>query len=266
MSDARCTVVPAQPGLLKRAQAVAAELSLPLLKHLPDTDGALALVIDYDRSWLQRCGAHSPGPVTVDFSDPAMLYRRKGGQNELLGRAVGIKSNRYPRVFDATAGLGRDAFVLADLGCQVILSERSPILAWLLNNGVNAALISQHQQVRDAAMRMQVKQGDSCVVNFDTMEFQKIERVGIALDAPRVIYLDPMFPEKKSAAAKKDLALLQSLHAHTNDTGEALLEWALAQSATRIVIKRPIKAPLLGAHKPSHSIAGKAVRFDVIVR
>mgnify|MGYP006076222841 CR=1 FL=1 len=266
MTDALCTVVPAQPGLLKRAQAVAAVLSLPCLKSLPSTDGSLALVVDYDRSWLQLCGAHAPGPVAVDFSDPAMLYRRKGGQNELLGRAVGIKSKRYPQVFDATAGLGRDAFVLADLGCQVTLSERSPILAWLLDNAVSAALISQHIQVRDAAARMRVRQGDSCFFEFDEMGLDDFECRQVGGDEPRVIYLDPMFPEKKSAAAKKDLALLQRLHANTADTGEAVLDWALLQPVTRIVIKRPIKAPVLGGHKPSHSIAGKAVRFDVIVR
>jgi len=266
-----CTVVPAQPNLLRRAQAVAVQLSLPCVKALPSTEGLLALVVDHDQGWLQLCGANAPGPVMVDFSDPAMLYRRKGGQNELLGRAVGVKANRHPQVFDATAGLGRDAFVLADLGCTVTLSERSPVLAWLLDSAVSTALISQHQQVRDAAARMRVVHGDSCDIQFMDGQGNGHAMGPTASDAaqadhPRVIYLDPMFPEKKSAAAKKDLALLQRLHSDVDDTGEQLLSWALAQPVSRIVIKRPIKAPFLGQHKPSHSIAGKAVRFDVIVR
>ena len=271
MTDSVCTVVPAQPNLLRRAQAVAEQLSLPCVKSLPRTEGLLALVVDYDQGWLQLCGTNAPGPVMVDFSDTAMLYRRKGGQNELLGRAVGVKANRHPQVFDATAGLGRDAFVLADLGCTVTLSERSPVLAWLLESAVSAALISQHQQVRDAAERMRVTHGDSCDTHFmdDPTSNTATNLSGADAaegDHPRVIYLDPMFPEKKSAAAKKDLALLQRLHADIDDTGEQLLSWALAQPVSRIVIKRPIKAPVLGQHKPSHSIAGKAVRFDVIVR
>lgn len=268
MTDSVCTVVPAQLSLLRRAQAVAAQLSLPCMKSLPSTEGLLALVIDHDCGWLQLCGTNAPGPVMVDFSDPAMLYRRKGGQNELLGRAVGVKAHRQPQVFDATAGLGRDAFVLADLGCTVTLSERSPVLAWLLESAVSAALISQHQQVREAATRMRVTQGDSCEIMMADAEPHGSAKRDTASDSvhPQVIYLDPMFPEKKSAAAKKDLALLQRLHADIDDTGEQLLSWALAQPVSRIVVKRPVKAPFLGQVKPSHSIAGKAVRFDVIVR
>lgn len=271
MIQSVCSVVPAQPNVLRRAQAVAAQLSLPCVKSLPSTEGLLALVIDHDQGWLQLCGANAPGPVMVDFSDPAMLFRRKGGQNELLGRAVGVKANRHPLIFDATAGLGRDAFVLADLGCTVTLSERSGVLAWLLESAVSAALISQHQQVREAATRMRVIHGDSCDIDF-TRDQPNDQAVGLTAaavaqaDHPRVIYLDPMFPEKKSAAAKKDLALLQRLHGDVDDTGEQLLSWALTQPVSRIVIKRPIKAPFLARHKPSHSITGKAVRFDVIVR
>jgi 16S rRNA (guanine1516-N2)-methyltransferase len=151
------------------------------------------------------------------------------------------------------------------------LSERSPVLAWLLESAVSAALISQHQQVREAAARMRVVHGDSCNIQFMHGQGDDLAMGPNASDTaraghPQVIYLDPMFPEKKSAAAKKDLALLQRLHSDVDDTGEQLLFWALTQPVSRIVIKRPIKAPFLGQHKPSHSIAGKAVRFDVVVR
>ena len=44
----------------------------------------------------------------------------------MLGRAVGLKADRKPLIWDATGGLGRDAFVLADLGCEVTLCERMP--------------------------------------------------------------------------------------------------------------------------------------------
>ena len=42
-------------------------------------------------------------------------------------------------MLDATAGLGRDAFVLATLGCEVVLCEREPVLACLLRTGMAAA-------------------------------------------------------------------------------------------------------------------------------
>ena len=92
------------------------------------------------------------------------------------------------------------------------------------------------------------------------------------------IYLDPMFPDRsKSAAVKKDLAAVQSLlasqsmspellQAGSTDPAVDLLNWALSQPVERVVVKRPAKSPHLGGVKPSHSITGKTVRFDVLVR
>jgi 16S rRNA (guanine1516-N2)-methyltransferase len=40
----------------------------------------------------------------------------------------------------------------------------------------------------------------------------------------------------------------------------------LQQDVARIVVKRPLRAPHLGAVLPSHSVVGKTVRFDVHVR
>jgi len=183
-----------------------------------------------------------------------MLYRRKSGHNEPLGRATGVKGGKRPKVFDATAGLGRDAFVLADLGCSVVLSEQSAPLCFLLEQARELALMSANEKVVEAASRMRVLWGDSRQQ---------------AVDGFDVIYIDPMFPERgKTAAVKKDLATVQALHAHSlaaNDP-EELLGWAMAQPVERVVIKRPVKAPVLGTVKPSHSIMGKTVRFDVMVK
>ena len=44
----------------------------------------------------------------------------------------------------------------------------------------------------------------------------------------------------------------------------ALLDAALAARPRKVVIKRPPKGPWLAGARPSHSIAGKAVRYDVI--
>ena len=158
------------------------------------------------------------------------------------------------KYFDATAGLGRDAFVLADLGCSVTLSEQSAPLCYLLEQARELALMSANDKVVEAVSRMRVLRGDSrqqAVEGFD------------------VIYIDPMFPERgKTAAVKKDLATVQALHAHSSvaNAPEDLVVWAMAQPVERVVIKRPVKAPVLGTVKPSHSITGKMVRFDVMVR
>jgi 16S rRNA (guanine1516-N2)-methyltransferase len=42
-------------------------------------------------------------------------------------------------VIDGTAGLGKDAFVLAGLGCKVTLVERHPVVVALLADGLARA-------------------------------------------------------------------------------------------------------------------------------
>ena len=249
-----CVVAAASRGVQARAKSVAKTLNLEFVAIADDLDSGVALVIDTDRSWLQRLQSPRLGPVYIDFSAADMVYRRKSGHNEPLGRAMGVKGDKRPKVFDATAGLGRDAFVLADLGCSVTLSEQSAPLCYLLEQARELALMSANDKVVEAVSRMRVLRGDSrqqAVEGFD------------------VIYIDPMFPERgKTAAVKKDLATVQALHAHSSvaNAPEDLVVWAMAQPVERVVIKRPVKAPVMGTVKPSHSITGKTVRFDVMVK
>jgi hypothetical protein len=44
------------------------------------------------------------------------------------------------------------------------------------------------------------------------------------------------------------------------------MNWAWQQAVDRIVVKRPLKAPVLGKRKASFALSGKSVRFDVFVR
>ncbi len=73
-----------------------------------------------------------------------MAHRRKfgGGRGEAVAKAVGIKGDYLPDVVDATAGLGRDAFVLASVGCRVRMLERNPVAA-LLDDGWRAAMLTR---------------------------------------------------------------------------------------------------------------------------
>lgn len=247
-----CSVVAVSPSSRQRARAIAAEIGCTL--HAADSPerGELLLMVDDDDLWLQRREGSTSAPVRVDFAAPKLLHRRRAGHNELLGRAVGVKAGRCLQVFDATAGLGRDAYVLADLGCQVQLVERSPVLVLLLRRGIEIAAISQVAAVREAAGRMSVRLADSCC---------------LSASPGSVIYLDPMFADRRSrAAVKKDLDALQVLHRECNDDASALFAWALAQPAGRVVVKRPLKGASLAGCKPSHTLRGKAIRFDVYVR
>ena len=198
-----------------------------------------------------------PGPVSVDFGSDGMRHRRRSGHNELLGRAVGVSGKRRPQVLDATAGLGRDSFVLADMGCMVTLCEREPVIAAMLSHGLQVALASGDDWLPGVARRMSLVAADAR------------DLAPPQFGSPDMIYLDPMFPPRdKSAAVKKEMALFQLLldgEAAGHDA-DGLLLWALEQDVARVVVKRPARAPFLAGRKPSHSVAGKAVRFDVYVR
>jgi 16S rRNA (guanine1516-N2)-methyltransferase len=245
------------------AAALAQRLALPLFAHERAgelaADYPLLLLMDGPRLSLQQTGPRAPGPVAVDFGAGSMRHRRKGGQNELLGRAVGVGRKSPLTVLDATAGLGRDAFVLADLGCRVRLCEREPVVAALLEAGLACAAQQGDAWLGDTCARLQLWPADAR--SLPPGELGPVD----------VIYLDPMFPARgKSAAVKKEMALFQQvLEGDGGDPDEAdsaqLLAWALAQPVARVVVKRPLKAPCLGGRAPSHQLKGKAVRFDVYV-
>ena len=76
-----CVVAPASRGVHARAKSVAEKLNLKFVANADDLDSGVALVIDTDRSWLQRLQSPRLGPVYIDFSSADMLYRRKSGHN-----------------------------------------------------------------------------------------------------------------------------------------------------------------------------------------
>ncbi len=230
------------------AHALAGRLHLPLADQ--GTNAAFRLHFCRGRLELQECGAGKTGPVYVDFSRGKAEYRRLhgGGRNQPLARALGLKKGRCPRVLDATAGLGRDAFVLATLGCAVQLVERSPILHALLEDGLHRG--KDDNSIQKIIARM-------TLTHADAMQTQCPEH------APDVIYLDPMYPHRnKSSLVKKEMRQTRALVGDDGDA-DALLDWAFSRCPGRVVVKRPKGAPFLGNKKPPLIIKGKSSRFDV---
>jgi len=240
------------------AESLARELSLPLLQtgtnpRQCDQVGLVLIVSGSSRS-LQLTGKGAPGPVTVEFGAGPMRHRRRSGHNEMLGRAVGVGKKQNLTVLDATAGLGRDSFVLADLGCRVYLCERNPLVQELLCQGLGAARSGEDPWLRSVASAMELVPGDAMM----------LPALPTGCD---VVYLDPMFPQRdKSAAVKKEMALFHYLLQDEPGDEAELMHWALAQEVARIVVKRPSRAAPLGDQPSSHSIQGKAVRYDVYVK
>lgn len=192
------------------------------------------------------------GPVIIDFVSGKTAYRRKYGHagGEAISKAVGIKKGHRPNVVDATAGWGRDAFVLATLGCRVHMIERSEIIAKLLEDGLRRA--EQDEKIGELIKgKLSLTCGESQQELLQT-PFE-----------PEVIYLDPMFPHKeKSALVKKDMRMLQEVIGQDEDA-DALLNLALTIATNRVVVKRPAYANFLAEIKPQTSIKTKKHRFDI---
>ncbi len=190
--------------------------------------------------------------LTIDFLSDAAIYRRKfgGGASELIARAVAVRPGFRPYVVDATAGLGRDSLVLANLGCQVQMIERSPLIAALLEQALRNLQADVDMAV--IATRMQLHVGDATgwLQSSDT-------------PVPDVVVLDPMFPHReKSALVKKEMRLFREI-VGDDDDAPLLLEAALAKARYRVVVKRPRLAPALSGRPPTLQLKGTSTRFDI---
>ena len=197
--------------------------------------------------------------IQVNFASSQMEYRRMkgGGRNQLIAKAVGLKPNLSPVVLDATAGLGKDAFVLASLGCHVYMSERNPFVRVLLEDGLRrASAIAENQpKLKHILERLKLVIGDA-------KELFKSQFMKTA----EVIYLDPMFPNpEKRALVKKDMQMLQYLVGEDKDA-EDLLNIALSTKVERIVVKRPRTEDAIASQKANYTLDGKRNRYDIYLQ
>lgn len=218
-------------------------------------DADFALQLGAEGLQFVELGPQAPGAVRVDFVEGAVAHRRLfgGGTGQMIAKAVGVQPGVRPQVLDATAGLGRDAFVLASLGCSMTLIERQPLIAALLEDGLARA--RQSVEVAPIAAQMRLLQGNA------------IELLSAWTDeAPQVIYLDPMFPHRdKTALVKKEMRLFRPLVGDDLDA-PALLAAALSLASHRVVVKRPRKAPCIEGAKPSYVLEGKSSRYDIYAK
>ncbi|OBT10222.1 16S rRNA methyltransferase [Vibrio sp. UCD-FRSSP16_10] len=229
------------------------------LQHDPDSQFALRLG---DRLELIKLDEPKLGSICVDFASGAVAHRRKfgGGKGQAIAKAAGLNKGALPSVLDATAGLGRDAFVLASLGCKVQMIERNPVVAALLDDGLARA--KQDPEI-----------GGWVTERMSLLHASSLDALSqLAADdefhCPDVIYLDPMYPhpenKKKSALVKKEMRVFQTLVGADHDA-DGLLAPALQLASKRVVVKRPDYADWLDQIKPSMAIETKKNRFDVYV-
>ncbi len=229
-------------------KTLAQQFNLTLIDFNPDQT---QLVYDGE-----KLAIHVPDlgkPIFIDFLAGKNAHRQQfgGGRGQPLARAIGLTKGKSPTIIDATAGFGRDAFVLASLGCQVTLIERHPWLAALLQDGLHRA----QQEIDSPTHRMMLIHADT------PSHLNQLAET----EYPDTIYLDPMYPNReKSALVKKDMQLLHQLVREDMDS-EALLIAAQQAAHKRVIVKRPTNAPWLGNQKPHTQIKSKNTRYDIYI-
>ncbi len=179
----------------------------------------------------------------INFAEDKMNYHKKKSsmKKELLGRAMG--SGRYGlKVLDLSAGLGIDAIFLSQLGFDVVAVERNPLVFLALDHA--AAQISEDLKIKFVYGHSQ----EFLQKNVETFD---------------VIYFDPMFPEKtKSALPRQEMVFFRHLVGADLDADEVVQQAVRRKGASRVVVKRPMKAPTL-YKMPESQIEGKLIRFDI---
>ena len=193
-----------------------------------------------------------------------------GRKSELLLQAAKITTDS--QVIDATAGFGHDSLILASTGAQVTMLEQQPIMALLLL--AEQQRMSQQPNWQKLMSRLHI-------INIDALEFFDHYQPSLAANthsnAVNVIYLDPMFPEDsyqdsktgKGAKVNKQMQALHQLAAPpTVEQEQQLLQSAQAiikansQQSGRVIVKRPVQAPLFANQAADESWHNAALRFD----
>lgn len=220
---------------------------------------SLVLIADGDNLGLAGAELGEKAPLAIDFVGGKLGHRRQfgGGRNQDICRAVGLNRNADISIGDATAGLGRDAFVMALQGATVSAHEKNPVLAsmlsWSLAQARGVAGEEKDQPLEEALNRL-------CFLEKDSSS----ELLPQSFD---VIYMDPMFPDRdKSAKVKKEMQILHQLLSEDEGNEETLFDSCWSAASARLVVKRPIKAPMFAQREPHHQIRGKTVRYDVYVK
>jgi len=209
--------------------------------------------LTYSKNMPRKENTPVPTKLICDFTGGAVGHRFRfgGGRGQALPKAVGMKNGKTPKIVDATAGLGRDSFLLASLGAEVTLIERSHEMHKILEEGL-ARAIDAGGDVADVISRMTLLHGDAKDL--------------LPTLTPEVVLVDPMHPpRKKSALVKNEMRLIRDLVGTDEDSVE-LMKIALATASKRVVLKWPLRADSVeGIELPSHQITGKSTRYDVFM-
>ncbi|MCF6298989.1 MAG: class I SAM-dependent methyltransferase [Thiomicrorhabdus sp.] len=251
---------------LKAAQQLSQQYQIPLER---DNKNASVLM-----GWHQTAKDPVPklalfppesGAVFIDFIQGKKAHRRQfgGGKGQPLVRAMGKIKNRLPHIIDATAGMGGDSFVLASLGFEVLMLERSRAVSALLEDALQRG--KKSAEVDDPNAELLATLNRLQVIHANSAGF--LQNKNDQKPTIEVVYMDPMYPEKKKkAATKKEMKALQILVGPDKDSA-TLLQAALQTAHYRVVVKRPKGASIITLDNPklipSTHISSPNTRYDI---
>ena len=190
-------------------------------------------------------------PLSIDFTDKKFYMRTQTGKNnDILFKAIKLNKHQNITVLDGTTGLGRDAFMLASYGFKISLLERNRLLHLMLTDAIaNLSVDPKLSAVADNITLFPVRHN-----------MQDEIRLHKKYD---VVYLDPMFPVTKNLSlAKKEAQFLQHIVGCDSDQ-DALLKPAMQLADKKVVVKRASSSCFLAGDRPSYSVKGNSVRFDI---
>ena len=209
-----------------------------LKKSYKEREDIFLLVVSEDLIYLKKGLTGTSKPIYCDF----YKWSKDTKKNNLVRAMRGLPKQGV--IIDATAGFGRDALILSSLVERVILIERVPWVSALLIDG-----LKNTRELLPYLSNMQVICSDSKKYLLN-LKFK-----------PDAIYLDPLFKNMGKSKAKREVQALRDLTTHSNE--EELLEVALNKAKDRVVVKRHKKVKNLAGIKPTFSLTGRVVRYDV---
>jgi len=174
---------------------------------------------------------------SVNFTDPLLSRCLKGLPDKFIA-------------LDTTAGFGKEALEIAkNKRCHSVhLVEREKWLFYLLQEGVNSTKkLDTHKFIN----KFSIKNADS---------YEHLSNTKIKYD---LIYIDPMFAGVGKSKAKRAIQALRDLA--KEDETDALLDLAIKKAIKRVIVKRHKNSTYLEDIKPSYSVKGKVVRYDIYI-
>lgn len=212
----------------------------------------------FGRLSLQDLRLSPMKPVCIDFLSTQNSHKRQTlkNKNQVLFKALGVKSGESQSLLDLTAGWGGDALMFAEMGFRVVSLEKNPIIFLLLEDGLQRFYSSSLNDpiIRDKRIQFQFVEAELFLRQSKKQSFD-------------IVYFDPMFSEKsKGALSSGRIQLLQSLTGFSDPLPpQELFQEACRVCKNRFIVKRPGRSrPLF--EPVDHRYPGKSIFYDMYKR